>query len=173
MQTPKTYFRCRTKHRNGSYLRHLLHRSRRRSTVRGAPIIPSHITLQADYFTKLLKPIIAGKYSTFEVTTAANDAYNANIQERLNNPRTPFHSAPKGWYRVGQTGRNAAIYPGSAFKYWFNNLNVKWSDLSLRRKDGARVDKASLAKGQGGVVAMLSMVLGVFAAGVWYTGAVA
>jgi len=127
---------------------------------------------QVNYFTKLLQPIIEGKYSTFEVTAEANEAYNAKVQERLNSPSLPFRTAPDGWYRVGQTGRIAAIYPGSALEYWLTNINVKWSDLTLRRKDGSRVDK-SVVEGQGGVFAMLSMVLGVLAAGVWYTGAVA
>lgn len=74
---------------------------------------------------QLIKPVLSGLASSFEVTHEATDAWNTRIQKKLaNSVWTVCHS----WYCVGHTGKNTAIWPGPLLEQWWQLRSPIWGD---------------------------------------------
>ncbi|KAJ3514913.1 hypothetical protein NLJ89_g2093 [Agrocybe chaxingu] len=84
---------------------------------------------QMQYIGQLIKPILDGAATSFEVTSEANDAYNDTIQEGMKH--TPFTFC-RSWYRVGGSGKNSSIFPGSAITFWWWCQSVDWRHYKIK-----------------------------------------
>ncbi|KAF9533908.1 hypothetical protein CPB83DRAFT_889697 [Crepidotus variabilis] len=91
--------------------------------------------VEMDYICRLLKPLINGTVSSFEVKKEVNEAYNGRLQEKLSRS---VHMG-RSWYRTNGTGRNFAIWPGSGFAYWRRLRVLRWEDYVFRSPSGAIV----------------------------------
>ncbi|KAF8888353.1 hypothetical protein BD779DRAFT_1623853 [Infundibulicybe gibba] len=80
--------------------------------------------VQVDYIVKLIKPILNGDVSSFEVTNKATDAYNDRIHKRLS--KSVFMSC-LSWYRTGGDGRVTSIFPGASTRFWWWLRRPVWS----------------------------------------------
>ncbi|TCD67924.1 hypothetical protein EIP91_011788 [Steccherinum ochraceum] len=79
--------------------------------------------LQVNYIIQLLGPILSKQVSSFEVTHAAADEWNAFTQQKLG---ISVWSACHSWYRVGTTGKNSIIWPGALIHQWWNLRKPDW-----------------------------------------------
>ncbi|KAJ7490847.1 hypothetical protein FB451DRAFT_1221246 [Mycena latifolia] len=84
--------------------------------------------LQIDYILKFVAPILRGVVSSFEVTHAATDCYNARIQDMLSRS---VHVSCASWYRVGGDGPNSSIFPGPGVLFWWWTRRPQWSDFRV------------------------------------------
>ncbi|KAF5327140.1 hypothetical protein D9619_004097 [Psilocybe cf. subviscida] len=66
--------------------------------------------IQVKYITKMIKPVLEQKVSSFEVKKDAHDSYNKKIEGMFQD--TAFTSCVS-WYRAGGTGRIVNIFPGT------------------------------------------------------------
>ncbi|KAF8888357.1 hypothetical protein BD779DRAFT_1440214 [Infundibulicybe gibba] len=80
--------------------------------------------VQAYYIVKLIKPILNGDVSSFEVTKKATDAYNDKIHKRLS--KSVFMTC-LSWYRTGGDGRVTSIFPGTSTRFWWWLRRPVWS----------------------------------------------
>jgi len=84
---------------------------------------------QINYMIRMVKPIIEGRYKSFEVKREANDAYNNRLQKGLQ--ETAF-SECTSWYRAGdRDGRIYVTYPAPVTKFWWDTLAPKWQDYNI------------------------------------------
>ena len=81
--------------------------------------------VQADYIVQMVEPVLKGFASSFDVTHEATDAWNAELQKRL---EASVWTACHSWYRVGRTGKNYSIWPGSLAEQWWSLYSPIWSD---------------------------------------------
>ncbi|KAF8150056.1 FAD/NAD-binding domain-containing protein [Crassisporium funariophilum] len=79
---------------------------------------------QLDHIMQLVKPVLQGRVSSFEVTLKAHEAYNKNIQEKILGTVWQFCGS---WYRVGGIGKNISGYPFSCVTFWWRCQNVDWT----------------------------------------------
>ncbi|KAF8888350.1 hypothetical protein BD779DRAFT_1672411 [Infundibulicybe gibba] len=82
------------------------------------------VEVQVNYIIKLIKPILKGDVSSFEVTSKATDVYNDMIQKRLS--KSVFVSC-LSWYRTGGDGRITSIFPGASTQFWWWLRRPVWS----------------------------------------------
>ena len=73
----------------------------------------------------MLEPVVKGLAASFEVKDEATDAWNTRLQARLS---TSVWSACFSWYRVGMTGKNAAMWPGPMMEQWWMLYSPIWRD---------------------------------------------
>ncbi|OBZ75477.1 Baeyer-Villiger monooxygenase [Grifola frondosa] len=79
--------------------------------------------VQVDYCMKLIKPILDGSVTSFEVTAEASDAYNKKIQAKLTDS---IYAHCTSWYRVDGSKKLAAPFPGPMALYWWLLRRPKW-----------------------------------------------
>ncbi|TCD69126.1 hypothetical protein EIP91_008602 [Steccherinum ochraceum] len=79
---------------------------------------------QVNYLVQMLQPILSRQVSSFEVTHAATDDWNAFIQRRLGKS---VWSVCQSWYRVGHSGKNCGIWPGTFTEQWWSLRKPIWS----------------------------------------------
>ncbi|KAL0947913.1 hypothetical protein HGRIS_010547 [Hohenbuehelia grisea] len=84
--------------------------------------------VQIDYSLQLIKPVLEGKVSSFEVQDEPTDAYNEKIQNRLS--KSVFVQC-QSWYRKGGDGINNSIFPGSQFRFWWWLRRPNWSHYTV------------------------------------------
>ncbi|KAF9024200.1 FAD/NAD(P)-binding domain-containing protein, partial [Hymenopellis radicata] len=124
--------------------------------------------VQIDYIIKLIKPVLAGQVSAFNVTHEATDAYNEKIHARLG--RSVFMDCVS-WYRRGRDGKVTSIFPGAGTLFYLWLRRVDWSHYqtsggdkvqwaaTLRREARGRVSRIMVI-----LLAVLFIVLvGVYA----------
>ncbi|KAI0034043.1 FAD/NAD-P-binding domain-containing protein [Vararia minispora EC-137] len=90
---------------------------------------------QFNYALQLFKPVIDKELETIEVTEEATVRFNNWIQQRMD---TSIFVNCSSWYRVGQQGKVAAIWPSTIFQFWWNLLRVNWSDYETAGKYRSR-----------------------------------
>ncbi|EGO21875.1 putative monooxygenase [Serpula lacrymans var. lacrymans S7.9] len=67
--------------------------------------------VQIDYCLQLIKPVIDGHVSSYEVTSQASDDYNQGLQDKLT--RSVFMQCVS-WFRTDGTGKVFSPFPGTA-----------------------------------------------------------
>jgi len=108
------------------------------NTTTGHFSVVFSVEQQVDYILKFVKPILRGVVSSFEVTPAATDRYDARIQEMLSRS---VHVSCTSWYRTGEDGRVSSVFPGPGMLLWWWIRRVHWGDY--------RVDAASTSRWNG------------------------
>ncbi|KAH8077893.1 hypothetical protein BXZ70DRAFT_1053127 [Cristinia sonorae] len=93
------------------------------TTTHGSVIFTHEV--QINYTMQLLEPVLKKQASSFEVTREASDAWNAHVQKYHS---TSVWTACQSWYRVGGTGKNVSIWPGSLTDQWYQLRTPVWSD---------------------------------------------
>jgi cation diffusion facilitator CzcD-associated flavoprotein CzcO len=88
--------------------------------------------LQIGYSLQLIKPVLEGTVSSFEVTAEATDAYNKKLQKRFLSS-VFVHCA--SWYRAGGDGKISAIFPFSTLTYRWWLLWPNWSHYKCIRAE--------------------------------------
>ncbi|KAI8904131.1 4-hydroxyacetophenone monooxygenase [Gorgonomyces haynaldii] len=79
---------------------------------------------QINLLLQALKPVLSGKFKTFQVTQEAEDAYNKEIEKRMQKLIwSQTDKKTETWYL--DNGRNSVIYPGYASTFWFKTLYLK------------------------------------------------
>lgn len=78
---------------------------------------------------KLIKPVVEGSVSSFEVTPQASDEYNAEIQRKLST--YVWNSGCASWYRTGYTGKIFTQWPGTITQYWWRMRNPIWGHYKV------------------------------------------
>ncbi|KIL65745.1 hypothetical protein M378DRAFT_125196 [Amanita muscaria Koide BX008] len=96
-------------------------------------VLYSH-ELQIEYILQLIKPVLDGKASSFDVTSDATNEYNAKIQKRLSN--SVFMQCTS-WYRSGNDGKVSNIFPGSGMLMWWWLRKPVWDHYQVST-DGKR-----------------------------------
>jgi hypothetical protein len=76
----------------------------------------------------LLKPVLDGFVSSFEVTAEATDAYNDKLHARL--ARSVFAHCTS-WYRVGGKGKVSAIFPWPTALLWWWSRRPIWDHYKV------------------------------------------
>jgi hypothetical protein len=71
---------------------------------------------QINYSLQLIKPVLDGSVSSFEVTAKATDAYNEKLQARL---ACSVFMHCNSWYRVGGEGKIVAAFPWPITLFWW------------------------------------------------------
>ncbi|KAF9024211.1 FAD/NAD(P)-binding domain-containing protein [Hymenopellis radicata] len=89
--------------------------------------------VQTNFALKLIKPIMQGRVASVDVTEAATDAWNARLQKRM---KGSVFMDCVSWYRVGQTGKVHATFPGSAVLFWWWMRKVDVRDFRVVDVDG-------------------------------------
>ncbi|KAJ7612176.1 hypothetical protein FB45DRAFT_843471 [Roridomyces roridus] len=89
--------------------------------------------LQIDYIMQFVKPLLTKAVTSFEVTHAATNKYDATIQRMLS--RSVFVTC-NSWYRVGGTGKNTSIFPGPGMLFWWWTRQARWSDYQITGRTG-------------------------------------
>jgi hypothetical protein len=80
---------------------------------------------QVDYTLQLIKPVIEGTTSSFEVKAEATDAYNDVIYSRLSHF---VYTQCVSWYRAGGDGKVSGIFPGPLTLFWWWLRTPIWKD---------------------------------------------
>ncbi|KZT37983.1 FAD/NAD(P)-binding domain-containing protein [Sistotremastrum suecicum HHB10207 ss-3] len=82
---------------------------------------------QINYILKMVKPVLDGDASSFEVSAEASEAYNRDLQERLS--RTVWTDC-RSFYRSGgrHDGKVVATFPGTLTQFWWLTRSVRWED---------------------------------------------
>ncbi len=120
--------------------------------------------VQIAYIIKLIKPVLSGQVSAFNVTHEATDAYNEKIHARLG--RSVFMDCVS-WYRRGRDGKVTSIFPGagSLFYLWLRRVDwshyqriggdeIQWA-ATVRKEARGRLSKVTVT-----LLAVLFAVLG-------------
>ena len=85
--------------------------------------------VQVDYAIKsLFTPILDRRAETIEVKRSAEDYETNKIHQKLRN--SVFAGACSNWY-MGDFGRNAASWPGTAASFWAKTMLPNWSAFDL------------------------------------------
>jgi len=122
-------------------------------------IIYSH-ELQINYILQLIKPVLDGKATAFDVTSRANDEYNAKIQKRLDN--SVFMQC-MSWYRTGGNGKVSNVFPGSGTLLWCWLRRPVWDHYIVT--NGQRWEKERKRRR---MLISMATVVGVLAIGLAY-----
>ncbi|KAF9004036.1 hypothetical protein BDQ17DRAFT_472624 [Cyathus striatus] len=98
--------------------------------ISGPNTVTGHISLlfieeiqKINYIIQMIKPVLEGKVSSFEVTTHACESYNEKIQAKLS--RSVFIHCVS-WYRLGGTGRVTSMFPGPGMLFWWWLRRPRW-----------------------------------------------
>lgn len=106
----------------------------------------------------MLKPVVRGLASSFEVTHEATDSYNDVIQAKLSKG---VWSVCQSWYRAGHSGKNVAIFPGFITQQYLMLRSPVWGHYK-----GVGAQKWEAAKRFAKFRRVISFS-GIFAALVW------
>lgn len=117
--------------------------------------------VQVDYVAKLVKPVLDGVVTAFEVTAAATDAFNAEMERRLG---SAVWTNCASWYRVGQRGKVAALWPGTVVEFWWRMRDVNWAHYDAI--GGEKWTRARQAKS----LVNLLVSIGIVGLAVWTRG---
>ncbi|KAH7913943.1 hypothetical protein BJ138DRAFT_1001148 [Hygrophoropsis aurantiaca] len=79
--------------------------------------------VQIAYAMQLVKPVLDGLASSFSVTHAATDAYNAQLQARLSRS---VHVQCYSWARTGGTGKAFNPFPWAITIWWWRLRRPIW-----------------------------------------------
>lgn len=106
---------------------------------------------------QLVKPVIHNLATSFEVTSQANDIFNAEIQKKLS---TSVWSSCTSWYRLGHSGKVFSQWPGTLTQYWWRLRNPIWGDYKAvgANQFFLRQRATKLVRGAGVVSLMLALV---------------
>ncbi|KAH7317441.1 hypothetical protein BKA65DRAFT_466416 [Rhexocercosporidium sp. MPI-PUGE-AT-0058] len=86
--------------------------------------------VQVDFAVKsLFKPILDRRVSVIEVKQSAEDHETAKIHAGLRN--TVFAGACSNWY-IGDFGRNAASWAGTAASFWWKTYFPQWNAFYMQ-----------------------------------------
>jgi hypothetical protein len=110
------------------------------NTVTGHNSVIYSTEVQVSYIMKLLRPVIQGKISYFDVTDSATESYNKTVQSWL---ADSIYNQCVSWYRVKrpkkdattsdsqEAGKAAAMFPGPLIlmKWWMRK--VAWKDYEV------------------------------------------
>ncbi|KZP31875.1 hypothetical protein FIBSPDRAFT_944502 [Athelia psychrophila] len=81
------------------------------------------------YILKMIAPVLYGAASSFSVTPAACDAYNAKIRRRLEGS---VLTQCVSWYRAeGGTGKVTSVFPGPITLFWWWMRKPVWGDYEV------------------------------------------
>lgn len=85
--------------------------------------------VHVDYAIRtLFRPIIDRTADVIEVRQSAENFETNKVHTKLRN--SVFAAACSNWY-IGEYGRNAASWPGTAASFWLKTLFLKWSAFQL------------------------------------------
>lgn len=76
----------------------------------------------------LIKPVLSGLVSSFEITETATDSFNAELDKRLSQS---VWTGCTSWYRVGHTGKIVSLWPGTFTEFWWRLRTVNWSHYTV------------------------------------------
>ncbi|EGN98237.1 hypothetical protein SERLA73DRAFT_74465 [Serpula lacrymans var. lacrymans S7.3] len=79
--------------------------------------------VQIDYCLQLIKPVLDGLVSSFQVTSEATYIYNKRLEKRLTDS---VYSQCSSWQRVDGTGKIYNPFPGPTFLYWWWLRQPNW-----------------------------------------------
>ncbi|KZP31878.1 hypothetical protein FIBSPDRAFT_944506 [Athelia psychrophila] len=88
-----------------------------------APGLPSLRCALHSSHSQMIAPVFSGAASSFVVTPAACDAYNAKIQRRLEGS-VLMQCVP--WYRAGGTRQVTSVFPGPVTLFWCRMRKPVW-----------------------------------------------
>ncbi|OBZ75288.1 Baeyer-Villiger monooxygenase [Grifola frondosa] len=91
-------------------------------TAHGSTVCMQEI--QVNYSLRLVKPVLDGLVSSFEVTAEAFDAYNRKLQKPLSES---VFSQCASWSRVDGNKKNFLSFPGPVALFWWRLRQPKWS----------------------------------------------
>jgi hypothetical protein len=80
---------------------------------------------QVKYIFQLIKPVIQGMASSFEVRAEATDTYNDVIHSWLSHS---VYTRCVSWYRTGGDGKIYSIFPGPLTLFWWWLRTPIWKD---------------------------------------------
>ncbi|TFK40444.1 hypothetical protein BDQ12DRAFT_648979 [Crucibulum laeve] len=98
------------------------------NTVTGHTSLLFTEEIQINYIIQLVKSIVDGNISSFEVTTKATEAYNDKIQARLS--KSVFMHCIS-WYRLGGEGRVTSMFPGPGMLFWWWLRRPQWNHYMI------------------------------------------
>ncbi|TCD68514.1 hypothetical protein EIP91_010570 [Steccherinum ochraceum] len=93
------------------------------ATGHGSAVFSTEV--ETDYIVQMLKPVLSGDASSFDVTEEATTAWNDALQKRLS---TSVWSYCQSWYRVGHTKKITVIWPGNMTEFWWMLRRPIWKD---------------------------------------------
>lgn len=97
--------------------------------------------VQVDYAIRtLFRPIIDRAADVIEVRQSAENFETNKVHASLRN--SVFAAACSNWY-IGEYGRNAASWPGTAASFWLKTLIPNWS--AFQHRGGAKSWPANAA----------------------------
>ncbi|PPQ72534.1 hypothetical protein CVT26_004012 [Gymnopilus dilepis] len=136
------------------------------NTATGYTSVVFFIETQVGYMMQLIKPVLDGKASSFEVLPEANEAYVNKVQRMFDDTVFNFCGS---WYRVNGTGRNVMIFPGSAIKFWWWCRSVVWDHYKVVGPDGKQTKEFARKLSSSSGLTALTCAATVFAAVAWWT----
>ncbi|TFK55103.1 FAD/NAD(P)-binding domain-containing protein, partial [Heliocybe sulcata] len=85
--------------------------------------------VQIQYVLQLMKPVIDGEVKSFEVQSAASDAYNAWLQKRMEDS---VWTECNSYYRSDRKhGKVVANFPGTMSLFWWTLRKPRWEDFKV------------------------------------------
>jgi hypothetical protein len=128
-------------------------------------MVPRGLLLsQFNYALQLFKPVLYKELDSVDVTEKAMTRFNTWIQKCIDNS---VFTQCTSWYRIGQTGRVAQIWPSAVVQFWWMTLWVKWGDYTTQ---GKRKGSWLFRRRSATVLRYLLMTSVVFLAGAVGTG---
>lgn len=76
----------------------------------------------------MIKPILDGEIKSVDVKQQASDEYNNWLQDRM---LTSVWNECHSYYRVGQTGKNFATFPGPLTLFWWLARKPRWDHFTI------------------------------------------
>ncbi|KAJ7612220.1 hypothetical protein FB45DRAFT_843519 [Roridomyces roridus] len=98
------------------------------NTATGHSSVLLTVEIQVRYILQLIRPLLSKQLLSFDVTPAATDAYNAQVQTRLGRF---VWSKCASWYRTGDTGKIHTQFPGPMSLYGWWMRRVEWRDYDV------------------------------------------
>ncbi|KZP17198.1 FAD/NAD-binding domain-containing protein [Athelia psychrophila] len=98
------------------------------NTVTGHTSVVFTEEVQIQYILKMVAPVLSSSASSFVVTPAACDAYNAKIQRRLEGS---VLTQCVSWYRTDGTGKVTNFFPGPVTLLWWWMRKPVWGDYEV------------------------------------------
>ncbi|KII88360.1 hypothetical protein PLICRDRAFT_41529 [Plicaturopsis crispa FD-325 SS-3] len=83
--------------------------------------------VQIRYTMQMIKPILDGEIKSVDVKQQASDEYNNWLQDRM---LTSVWNECHSYYRVGQTGKNFATFPGPLMLFWWLARKPRWDHFT-------------------------------------------
>ncbi|KAJ3479109.1 hypothetical protein NLI96_g9291 [Meripilus lineatus] len=84
--------------------------------------------VQINYALQLIKPVVRGLASSFEVKLKDHDEFNKRLQKKLS---TSVWSGCTSWYRTGHSGKIASVWPGTMTEFWWKLRSPVWSHYKV------------------------------------------